>query len=276
MFPGQAVVFMDILLSTGTFIGRINNRNHSLLTEYSSAFDCDGFEAMVFADFYDKAEAVTEQYSRAGLNIPVMHFDKDIGNGIGSPDEEKYRHALYLLKLNLVAANRLGTKKAVIHLWGRDDSDKYPDLIYKRAGEIMEICSGYGVLPVFENIFCCVSSPLRHMEKLSEMYPDIRFTVDSRPAQFHDELEETLKSPVMKRTRHLHINDYAGGYKEWGKVNPIPQPGNGNIDWNMYFTELRRAGYDGTVTLEAPAHLPEGVDHITLNRSLRFLKNNLK
>lgn len=266
---------MDILLSTGTFIGRVNNRNHDLLTEFGGEFDCDGFEVMIFASFYEKADYVTDKYRRSGLRIPVMHFDKEIGNGIGSPDPEKYRHALSLLRANLVAAEKLGAKKAVIHLWGRDDSDRYPDLIYRRTGEITELCSEYGVLPVYENIFCCVSSPLRHMEKLAEMYPDIRFTIDSRPAQFHAELEETLKSPVMKNAAHLHINDYAGGYREWEKVNPIPQPGKGNIDWDMYFAGIRRTGYDGTVTLEAPAHLPVGVDSAVLNKSLRFLRDNL-
>jgi sugar phosphate isomerase/epimerase len=266
---------MEILLSTGTFIGRINDRNHDLLPEHKNDFRCDGFEFMIFPDFYAQRTAVTEKYLAAEINIPVMHFDKDIGDGIGSEDDGKYAHALDLLKINLETANILGAKKAVIHLWGRTDSDKNSELIYSRAGEVKDICTGYGVMPVFENIFCCISSPLYHLQNLSAIYPDMRFIIDSRPAQFHAELEKTLKSPIMKKTEHLHINDYAGGYKEWEKVNPIPQPRKGNIDWDMYFDGIRKSGYNGTVTLEAPAHLPEGVDSKTLNESLDFIRKNL-
>ena len=267
---------MQILLSTGTFIGRVNGRNHSLLTEHHSEFDCDGFEFMIFPDFYDNAENITESYRRAELNIPVMHFDKDIGGDIGSENKEDYAHGLSLLAENLKAAKILGTKKAVIHLWGRKDSDKYTDLIYSRAGEVMDICLDSGVTPVFENIFCCVSSPLYHLENLAEKYPKMQFIIDSRPAQFHGELEKTLKSPIMKNVSHLHINDYAGNYLEWDKINPIPQPLKGNVDWNLFFSSLKALGYDNTVTLEAPAHLPVGVDSETLNGSLHFIRRNLE
>lgn len=266
---------MELLLSTGTFIGRINDRNHDLLPEHKNDFRCDGFEFMIFPDFYLKKHDVTEKYLSAGLYIPVMHFDKDIGDGIGSEDAERYSEALKLLKINLETAKLLGTKKAVIHLWGRTDSDKNTELIYKRAGEVADICADHGILPVFENIFCCVSSPLFHLENLASIYPDMRFLIDSRPAQFHAELEKTLKSPIMKKVSHLHINDYSGGYKEWAKVNPIPQPKKGNIDWDMYFSLVKRSGYDGTVTLEAPAHQPVGVDSKTLNESLDFIRENL-
>ena len=50
---------------------------------------------------------------------------------------------------------------------------------------------------------------------------------------------------------------------------------NGNIDWDNFFSALKNISFDGTVTLEAPAHLPVGVDSETLNRSLRFIKKNL-
>ena len=252
---------MELLLSSGTFIGRINDRNFNLLPEHKSDFACDGFEFMIFPDFYAHLDEIIKKYLDARINIPVMHFDKDIGDGIGSEGADEYAHALKMLKINLKTANALGTKKAVIHLWGRNDSDKNSDIIYKRAGEVKDICLQYGVLPVFENIFCC--------------FPDMRFIIDSRPAQFHAELEKTLKSPIMQRVSHLHINDYAGGYKEWKKVNPIPQPQKGVIDWKLYFDGIKGAGYDGTVTLEAPAHLPFGVDSETLNASLDFIRKNL-
>ncbi|MBQ6052738.1 MAG: sugar phosphate isomerase/epimerase [Clostridia bacterium] len=266
---------MELLLSTGTFIGRINDRNFDLLPEHKSDFKCDGFEFMIFPGFYPKLDEITEKYLAAKINIPVMHFDKDIGDGIGSESSDEYANALKKLEINLDTANALGTKKAVIHLWGRTDSDKNSDIIYKRAGEVKDICLQKGVLPVFENIFCCVSSPLYHLENLASIYPDMRFIIDSRPAQFHGELEKTLKSPIMQRVKHLHINDYAGGYKEWAKVNPIPQPQKGVIDWKMYFDGIKNAGYDGTVTLEAPAHLPVGVDSETLNASLDFIRKNM-
>jgi len=266
---------MEYILSTGTFIGIVNGRNPYLLPDYYKEFDVDGFEFMIFPSFYPILDDIIDKCVQKNIKTPVMHFDKDIGNGIGSPDETDYEKSLSVLDINLNAAKALGAKKAVIHLWGRKDSDLYPEIIYKRAGEIDKICKNKGVLPVFENIFCTHGSPLKHLENLSGMYPEMRFIMDCRPAQFHGELEKTLRSPIMQKTSHLHVNDYLGGYMEWEKVNPIKQPRDGIIDWNMYFSLLKAAKYNDTVTLEAPSPLAEGVDAKTLNGSICFLRENL-
>ena len=127
-----------------------------------------------------------------------------------------------------------------------------------------------------ENCFCVCESPLAHLEALAGRYPRLGVILDTRPAAFHAELDAVYASPLWQGpVRHLHINDYAGGYKQWDAMNPIPQPGQGRIDWPAFFAALRRNRYAGSITLEAPSMRPEGVDAETLNQGLDFIRKGL-
>lgn len=268
-----------VYLSTGAFTGRVNGRNPRLIVDYADRLDCDGFEFLYFPDFEDRLDELIRLYVDAGLIIPVTHAEKKLGDYVSAPTDEAFGTACELLRKNANAAARLypaGTPKLVAHCWGIPDSDSYIEQIIERVGILRELAAAEGAELYPENSFCVHGSPLEHFEALALRYPELHFIVDTRCAQFHGELERFTASEVFRsRVRHLHINDYGGGYKDWNAMYPILQPPRGNVDWTSFFGALRELSYAGTITLEAPSMLPDGVDCKTLNEGLRFIRNGL-
>lgn len=263
-----------IYLSTGAFINRVNNRNWHLLTQYHDKIDCDGFEFMIYEAHLEKFDEIVKEYLSENINIPVVHALKNIGDNISDPD--CLRQGMDLMKLCCEKAAMLGAKKIVVHCWGIPLSDKYFSILIDRIGLLKEVADGYGLDFLPENSFCVHGSPYDHFVTLSEKYPDLGFIVDTRCAQFHSELETFVTSPLLTegKIRHFHLNDYDGGYKDWNAMYPIPQPGEGRIDWDLFFNALR-GRYDGSFTLEAPSALPDGIDDVTFNKSIAFIKSKL-
>ena len=190
---------------------------------------------------------------------------------------ESQRHCLEIWESNCRFGAALHAKKIVCHIWGVPDSDRHMDWIAGQCGELLAVARQYGLDMVAENCVCLTGSPLEHFLKLTERYPDLGITLDTRPAQFHRELPDFMKSPLFHgNIRHIHINDYEGGYKDWNAMYPIPQPGQGNVDFESFFQSLKEIGYAGSITLEAPSMKPDTVDTETLNRSLQWIRNHLE
>lgn len=236
----------QIYISTGAFTGIINDRNYKLAIKYKDKLNCDGFEFMMCDSFYSSINQIITEYKQCNLNIPVLHTEKQIGELIGS-DKSDFEDAKELFKLNCEIANKLGCKKAVLHAWGYPSSNKNPESICERVTSLLNISKQLGVCLLVENIMCLYGDPLPLLEKIYAAHPDIHFIIDTRHAQFHRELEKTLNSSIMKNVLHIHINDFSGGYKEWDKKNPIPQPGMGDVDWAMFFNKLAQINYSHSV-----------------------------
>jgi sugar phosphate isomerase/epimerase len=264
-----------IYLSTGAFTGRKNGRNHNLALEFAGQLHCDGYEFLIFEDFHDKFNNIISEYKRAGLNIPVIHAEKAIGDLLGG-DEAAYRKAIELFKLNCAVGELLGSGKIVIHAWGYPASDRNPDQTIERIAEFIAAAAQYGLDLLVENIPCECGSPLAFLKRISSVYPGLHFVIDTRHAQFHGELETTLGSDIMYSVRHIHISEYSGGYKDWSRLSAAEQPGTGGIDWPMFFDRLRALRYPYSLTLEAASILEKGVDTETLNRSLDFVSRELE
>ena len=62
-----------VLCSTGALIGRPNGRDYTLLNMLSEKLICDGFEFMMYSDWYEKADEIVKFVSNAGVAIPVYH-----------------------------------------------------------------------------------------------------------------------------------------------------------------------------------------------------------
>ncbi|MEA4823061.1 MAG: sugar phosphate isomerase/epimerase [Clostridiaceae bacterium] len=265
-----------IYLSTGAFTGRVNGRNWRLAIEYAGKLACDGYELLIFPEFAEKLPEIIREYRAAELTIPVVHAEKHLGDLVSNPEEAAMEEACELLRRNCDAAARLypaGRAKVVAHCWGIPDSDTYFERIAERVGKLMEISDSFSTELLPENSFCVHGSPKAHFETLAARYPQLGFIVDTRCAEFHAELEAFVQSAVFReRVRHIHINDYAGGYKDWNAMYPILQPGKGKIDWETFFKGLKGLPYRHSITLEAPSMLPEGVDCETLNASLRRIR----
>ena len=269
---------MEIYCSTGAFLGRINGGNLRLLTEHGHHIQCDGFEFMLFPMWYETLQDVIAALRASGLRFPVLHADKSIGDAVSSAQERDFGACLDKWKINLETACALGAKKVVTHIWGVPDSDKYLARLYDRVLRLWETAQTYGLDMLSENCCCVYGSPLDHFLELLRRAPAMGFTVDTRPAQFHRELEAECAADALWHgaVRHLHISDFHGGKREWSALNPILAPGQGDVDYPAFFAHLKRVHYNETATLESPCMYPDRLDWETLNTFLDFIRNGCK
>lgn len=266
----------QLLCSTGALITRKNNRDYHLLTDIAPRLHCDGFEFMMYESWYDIWEQVASDLSKMNLSFPLFHVEKCVGQAISRNEEGDNEQAQKLFEINCVMAQRIGAKKLVMHLWDGIPSDRNIENNIEQYAYLNEIAQNNGLLLTVENVVCNQQDPLLHFEELIEKYPDIAFTFDVKFAQFHNQLDITFgdeyiwlwKGPV----RHIHISDYAGGYKEWEQLKSL-HPGEGRINYEKLFENLKRINYTETVTIESTSVLPDGsIDYDKLNGSLDYLR----
>lgn len=269
-----------VLCSTGALIGRPNGRNHKLLAEFTKKLCCDGFELMMYDTWYEKLDRVVADILDMELHIPVVHCEKTIGQAISIGGEENLQEALQLFEVNADAAAKLDAAKIVLHLWDGLPSDATFENNIKAYPLLLEIAGKYKLDLLVENVVCNVQSPMKRMMQLKEIYPEIHFVFDTKMAAFHCELQELYKEENESlwkedHIHHYHVNDYAGGYKEWSRLSTLPI-GKGNIDFEEFFAFVRKTGYDDTFTIEATAFNKEGVvDFEMLNRCVGYIKSHI-
>lgn len=269
---------MEVYCSTGAFLGRMNGGNYHLLSADGHHIDCDGFEFMLFPMWYDQLPELIAELRASGLRFPILHADKSIGDQISSADDSGFGACLTKWKVNLETACALGAGKVVTHIWGIPDSDRYLERLFGRVLRLRETALTYGLDMLCENCCCVYGSPLAHFRELLRQEPDIGFTIDTRPAQFHRELEAECADSALWHgaVRHLHISDFHGDKGDWKALYPIPAPGCGDVDYPAFFAHLKRVGYDGTMSLESPCMNPDRLDWETINRYLAFIKTGIE
>ena len=267
-----------IYCSTGAFISGINGRNHRLIAEYGSRLNCDGFELMIYQDWYQRMDTVIYDLRASELAFPVIHADKRTGDLISAANRESSEACFELFKRNCNTAAEVGSEKIVLHIWGVPDSDKHIDRIFEDYRTLMEIADSFDLDMLVENCVCINKDPLTHFSKIIELNPDCGFVIDTRPAAFHGQLTDMFQDGLLwgnGHVRHIHINDYKGGLRDWTSLRPILQPGKGEIDFERFFSNLKAYAYTGSITLEAPSMLPDGVDISTLNTGLDFIRTGM-
>lgn len=272
----------EILCSTGALIGRPNGRDYRLLKELSQKLDFDGFEFMIYSSWYPEKDALTEAILSYGLNIPVIHCDKLLGESFALGEgSEEYNDAISLFETNCVIGKALGAKKAVLHLWNGIISDKYIENNMKAYSVLSGISKKHSLTLLIENVVCNGKDPFYHWTALKKMYPDVSFIFDTKMASFHDQLnllysDEYSWLTEEKRILHYHINDYGGGYMDWKNLRTLPI-GSGNIDFERFFEYIRDNNYNDTFTVESTAFDETGkVDIEMLNRQAEYIRNILK
>ena len=269
-----------ILCSTGALIGRPNGRNHRLLREFTKQLNCDGFEFMMYSTWYEKADEIVADLQEMQLCIPVMHCEKHIGEALGQNGEGEWETAFRLFEINCRMAEQLKAGKMVIHLWDGEFSDRNFANNRKALGELLPMAERYGLDLLVENVVCNVENPMKHWEELAEEYPQVHFVFDTKMAAFHDQMNLIYKKEYQwlwdkNHIKHLHVNDYGGGYMEWAKLRTLAI-GEGNIDFEPFFRLIKEKNYTGDFTLEATAFNSEGVVDIEkLNRSVEYVKSQI-
>lgn len=269
-----------ILCSTGALIGKPNNRDYTLIKEFAPRLECDGFEFMMYSTWYDQVEKLIGELINIRVKFPVMHCEKHIGEDLGRNEDGNFQIAKDKFKVNCEIAKEIGAKKMVMHLWDGQYSDATIENNIEGYGEVNSIAKEYGIELLIENVVCNQRNPMEHWKSLLKKYPDIEFIFDTKMAAFHYQLEEIYKNENKEiwseHIRHLHINDYAGGYMDWNNLRTLPI-NQGNIDFDKFFQFINKIQYDGDYTVEATAFSNEGnIDFDMLNNCFQFIKNKSK
>lgn len=266
-----------ILCSTGALLGKANNRDYTLLEPLSKQLECDGFELMMYNSWYLDAENLINILMMMQLPIPVMHFDKHIGEMISKGGTEESIEACGLFEMNCIIAQAIGAEKVVFHLWDGITSDANFGQNLKAYSGLKAISDSYGLDLLLENVVCNQGSPLKHWCELRDNYPDVHFVFDTKMAAFHQELD-LLYTPEYewlwknKHILHYHINDYDGGYKDWAHLRTLPM-GKGRVDFERFFQYIREIGYHDTFTVESTAFDQNGIiDTDMLNRQFGYIR----
>lgn len=268
-----------ILCSTGTIVGRANAFDYHVIIENKNAVNADGFELMMLKAWYGYLPEVAKTLQKAGVLTPTIHFEKDIGALLGLGSEEDHREGLRLFAANADMAEAVGAEKAVFHLWdGRFSSEQISKAI-ETLDVLYEICERRGVRLAVENVPSRSPTPFQNLLSVAALYPDARFTFDTRHASYMGECEAIFQSEIWgERICHFHVSDYSGETVPgmWGVTRPILHPGEGVIDFERLFAEMP-AYHGGTVTLESPVLEEDGtLDLPKLNRSLDYLSEKLR
>lgn len=272
----------QILCSTGALIGRPNGRNYRLLEKLSRELTCDGYEFMMYSSWYEETEEIIDFLLQTNLNIPVMHCEKHIGEIIGINKEGSLPEALWKFEKNCDIAKRIGARKLVIHLWDGQTSDQNFENNLRAYGELEAVAKEYGLDLLVENVVCNKMNPMTRWCELAKEYPDILFIFDTKMAAFHEQLPLIYEKEYEwlweeGQIRHLHINDYGGGYMDWAKLKTLPI-GSGHIDFAQFFHFIREKKYTGDFTVEATAFDRETgeVDSAMLNRCFATIREYLE
>lgn len=268
----------QILCSSGALIGKPNNRDYRLLEPLSKMLECDGFEFMLYSSWYPILGQLTSDIRQMHLNIPAMHCEKHIGEKISLGGDENLTEAMRLFRLCCETASRISAGLMVLHLWDGMPSDQNFANNLAAYPELKAIADSCGILLTVENVVCNQQDPLTHLQELAFAYPDISYTYDTKMAAFHEQHERIYENEYRylwtdRHIRHLHINDYAGGYMDWENLKTL-HPGDGHIDFDRFFAFLKDTSYEGNYTVEATSFLPDGrICTSRLNETFRKLKN---
>lgn len=278
----------QILCSTGALLGNANNKDYRLLKSMSEELDCDGFEFMVYSSWYSEIDELIHILNSYKLNIPVVHCHKTLGETLcgvtvkienGSfdvyemtvdEDKECFEKGLVLFKKNVIVASSIGAKKMVLHLWNGLPSDRKVEKNIERFGILQDIAQKEGVDLMVENVVSNVHDPMYDIDLLHKSYPDVSLVFDTKMAEFHGQTMQIFE-PEWKwmledgNVKHLHINDYDGGIKDWGNLNVLPI-GKGHVNFDMFFKNMSKYKYNGDYTVEATALKKTGeIDKEMLN-----------
>ena len=249
-----------LYVSSGAFIGRVNQRDPRPFLSLAEDFLCDGFEFMFYEAWYEKIDDILALFAEKSLSFPVLHVEKSIGEIVGAGEGGYAERALARFEKNCMTAQKIGAKKLVFHLWNGLPSDHSIDRHIELCGEFLSLAESYGLHLTVENVVCAVGSPLAYLSCLYEKYPALSFTFDTKMASFHRETETVFSSEyahLWQAISHLHINDHSGAYRDFSSLRTL-HIGEGAIDFDRFFEGLASVGYHGSMTLECTSMCADG------------------
>ena len=263
----------QILCSTGAIITRRNGRDYNLLREIVPHLRCDALEFMMYQSWHECLDGL--QRALEGFQLPVFHMTKQIGEWIS---QDNLADAVRMFRADCELARALGSGLLVMHLWSGQASDRHIERNITAYPVLRDIAERCGLLLTVENVLCNTRDPMTHMRTLTEAYPDIAFTFDTKMAAFHTQVA-ALYAPenawLLPHIRHFHVNDYGGGHMDWANMR-VRQLGQGKIDFDRFFSFVRQMGYAGDFTCEATAVSEDGtIRYDEMNASLDWIRKEV-
>lgn len=199
----------------------------SPLTPTSAPADCEKHTV----------EEICGAVEREGLKILTVHANRDVGAYLCSDVLSMVAKGNELAEDALEAAQRLGAKICVFHIWPSWKEsfdvnrllDVYSGLVEKHAGIEVSVEN----VPTVSKTW----TPFSLAEKFKHI------TLDLKWASMYYEFERFVD--VMERVDNIHVQ---GKY-----VNDAFVPSAGALDYDDAFRRIKRAGYDGLFTVELEA-----------------------
>jgi sugar phosphate isomerase/epimerase len=172
----------------------------------------------------------------------------------GDPNDKNTLEKDYLPKVLeiLPLMKKLDMSLLTLHLWF-DARYVKPEVITFKVellNRIIEKAADRGITICIENL----SESVSHMDLPFKELPLLNLTLDLGHAQLLTKENRSYEfiENYPQRIKHIHLHDNRGGDSYRDDLH-LP-PGKGTIDFKRIFKELRRIGYDRTVTLELKIH----------------------
>ncbi len=230
---------------------------------------------MMYDSWYGRIGEVREFMLRFPAPVPVVHCEKGVGEYISRNEPGDADEAVRLFDINCALARDIGARTLVLHLWNGVHSDRNIGCNIGLCRQLMDRAAEYGLTLTVENVVCSVQDPMTHMLRLMEVCPDVQFTFDTKMAEFHRQLDRLYTDEgrrLFRHVRHMHINDYLGGYKDWGSLRTL-HVGGGQVDFDRLFAFVKETGYEGDFTVEATSFGADGaIDFDALNRDFERIR----
>ena len=115
---------IPLYVSNGAYLTRLNGRNYRLIPSVAHRLHADGGEFLMYESWDGEIDAIRRLLSDSGLNFPVTHADKIIGDILAEQGKAVKDAAVSTFRRDLDTALVLGSKKMVCHLWNGPCSDR--------------------------------------------------------------------------------------------------------------------------------------------------------
>lgn len=166
----------------------------------------------------------------------------------------------------LDAGQALGARWYVFHGPGGVKGPITPDRIAalpERFARMQQEARRRGLEILWENVSWCALRRPEDVRTALRLLPDLHFVMDIKQA-FRGQVDPFAMLDAMgSRVRHVHVLD-------WDESGALCLPGQGVMDFDRLFRQLRDQGYNGAVILEPYA--TQAQDEDGLRRSLDFLR----
>jgi D-psicose/D-tagatose/L-ribulose 3-epimerase len=211
----------------------------------------DGIEVAIFNPAAFDAQALRAALDRYGLESTAVSVIPK-GLGVGAPDPNVRAATLAFLRDSIAAAAEAGIRTVagpvfmpVGYLPGRrrtEDEWKYAVETYQALGETLEshqVTLAVEPLNRFETYFLNTAADAARLAQQVN-HPQVGILFDT----FHANIEEkdvgAAIGVVTPWLKHVHTCE-----------NDRGTPGSGHVDWPGVFAAIRKAGYDGWLTIES-------------------------